>query len=417
VLYLLLGINSVKGLGFETLCYALPHILLSMQTNHIPYKHVRFSFWNEIYEFALSFQAGIVTMLALVNPKLGSFNVTDKGLTVTKRSFDLESVRYLVCLGAITGASLIAVPFWFVVSPEDSQAVIINALWCVFDLILVLAACLVAFEQPQLREAHRLPRQLPVIIHSDEQSWTGTTTNVSETGARIAMDMWPNMPDFVRIELIGDYGARVLVDAHVIRAIASDNLQTLLSVQFINLTRTQQDDLSIVIFSDVKEWYSQKRATADNPLTSLRFIISSFGRVFREFKPETGVKIRKQVRAIAQLYWEGWDGQSYTAVVTEIGIRDLRLEFQDGVTPELALMQQSKPQIGLIIARDSDSPFMQSLVAEVKNIEGWVPFAETLFVADDMPRSGERIVMELSFPTALDRQQQSKIKQLLRSLD
>ncbi len=417
VLYLLLGINSVKGLGFETLCYALPHILLSMQTNHIPYKHVRFSFWNEIYEFALSFQAGIVTMLALVNPKLGSFNVTDKGLTVTKRSFDLESVRYLVCLGAITGASLIAVPFWFVVSPEDSQAVIINALWCVFDLILVLAACLVAFEQPQLREAHRLPRQLPVIIHSDEQSWTGTTTNVSETGARIAMDVWPNMPDFVRIELIGDYGARVLVDAHVIRAIASDNLQTLLSVQFINLTRTQQDDLSIVIFSDVKEWYSQKRATADNPLTSLRFIISSFGRVFREFKPETGVKIRKQVRAIAQLYWEGWDGQSYTAVVTEIGIRDLRLEFQDGVTPELALMQQSKPQIGLIIARDSDSPFMQSLVAEVKNIEGWVPFAETLFVADDMPRSGERIVMELSFPTALDRQQQSKIKQLLRSLD
>jgi len=417
VLYLLLGINSVKGLGFETLCYALPHILLSMQTNHIPYKHVRFSFWNEIYEFALSFQAGIVTMLALVNPKLGSFNVTDKGLTVTKRSFDLESVRYLVFLGAITGASLIAVPFWFVVSPEDSQAVIINALWCVFDLILVLAACLVAFEQPQLREAHRLPRQLPVIIHSDEQSWTGTTTNVSETGARISMDVWPNMPDFVRIELIGDYGARVLVDAHVIRAIASDNLQTLLSVQFINLTRTQQDDLSIVIFSDVKEWYSQKRVTADNPLTSLRFIISSFGRVFREFKPETGVKIRKQVRAIAQLYWEGWDGQSYTAVVTEIGIRDLRLEFQDGVTPELALMQQSKPQIGLIIARDSDSPFMQSLVAEVQNIEGWVPFAETLFVADDMPRSSDRIVMELSFPPALDRQQQSKIKQLLRSLD
>ncbi|MBW4468984.1 MAG: UDP-forming cellulose synthase catalytic subunit [Stenomitos rutilans HA7619-LM2] len=417
VLYLLLGINSVKGLGFETLCYALPHILLSMQTNHIPYKHVRFSFWNEIYEFALSFQAGIVTMLALVNPKLGTFNVTDKGLTVTKRSFDLESVRYLVFLGAITGASLIAVPFWFVVSPEDGQAVIINALWCVFDLILVLAACLVAFEQPQLRQAHRLPRQLPVVIHSDRQTWTGTTTNVSETGARISLDVWPNIPDIVRIEVIGDYGARVLVDAHVIRAIATDKLQTVLSVQFINLSRIQQDDLSVVIYSDVKEWYSQKRATADNPLTSLQFIMSSFGRVFREFQPETGIKIRKQVCAVAQLYWDGWEGQSYSATVTEIGIRDLRLELHEEAVPKLAQLQQAKPQIGLLIARDSDSSFAQSLVAEVQSVEGFLPALDASSLVEDHLTTPDRTVMELRFPTSLDRQQQSKIKQLLRSLD
>ena len=417
VLYLLLGINSVKGLGFETLCYALPHILLSMQTNHIPYKHVRFSFWNEIYEFAMSFQAGIVTMLALVNPKLGSFNVTDKGLTVTKRSFDLESVRYLVFLGAITGASLIAVPFWFVVRPEDSQAVMINALWCTFDLMLVMAACLVAFEQPQLRQAHRLPRRLPVVVHSNQQTWTGTTTNVSETGARILLEVWPNIPDIVQLELIGDYGARVLVDAHVIRAIATSNLQTLLSVQFINPSRTQQDDLSIVIYSDVKEWHGQKRAAVDNPLLSLQFIISSFGRVFREFQPETGVKIRKQVRAIAQLYWEGWEGHAYTAVVTEIGIRDIRLEFQEGIIPELAMIQQTKPQLGLLIARDSDSPFVQSLVAEVQNIEGLTPVVEAEYFTDDGYQLTAHVVMELTFPAELDRQQQSKIKQLLKALD
>ncbi|MBW4581954.1 MAG: UDP-forming cellulose synthase catalytic subunit [Tildeniella nuda ZEHNDER 1965/U140] len=415
VLYLLLGINSVRGLGFETLCYALPHILLSMQTNHIPYKHVRFSFWNEIYEFALSFQAGMVTLLALINPKLGSFNVTDKGLTVTERNFDLESVRYLVFLGALTAASLIAVPFWFVVSPEDGQAVIINALWCVFDLLLVMAACLVAFEQPQLRQAHRLPRQLTAIVHSDRH-WTGTTTNVSESGARILLDVWPNIPDVVRVELVGDYGARVLVDAHVIRAIASDNLQTLLSVEFINLTRTQRDDLSVVIYSDVKEWYAQKRATADNPLTSLRFIASSFGRVFREFKPETGVKIRKQVNAIAQLYWEGWNGHSQTAVVTEIGIRSIRLEFQTGSVPELELIQRTKPQFGLLVARHADTPLAQSLVADVQSVEGRsIAVATQAFTNDNS--TSDRVAMELSFPIDLDRQQQSKIKQLLRSLD
>lgn len=193
-LFLLFGINSVKGLGLETLFYALPHIILSMQTNHIPYKHVRFSFWNEIFEFAMSFQAGIVTLLALVNPKLGSFNVTDKGLSVTKRSFDFDSVRYLVITSAIASASLLSVPFWLLLSPEDTQAVLINALWCIFNLFLLLAAVLVAFEQPQLRRAHRLSRKLTAVIHSGGQSWTGQTVDVSESGAQILLDEWPNIP-------------------------------------------------------------------------------------------------------------------------------------------------------------------------------------------------------------------------------
>src|SRR5918998_55262 len=172
-LFLLFGINPIQGLGSETLAYALPHILLALNANYITYKHVRFSFWNEIFEFGMAFQAGYVTFMALVNPKLGSFNVTDKGQTVTKRSFDFDSVRYLVITSAIASASLLAVPFWLLLSPEDTQAVLINALWCIFNLFLLLAAVLVAFEQPQLRRAHRLPRKLTAVIHSGGQSWTG----------------------------------------------------------------------------------------------------------------------------------------------------------------------------------------------------------------------------------------------------
>jgi cellulose synthase (UDP-forming) len=139
--------------------------------------------------------------------------------------------------------------------------------------------------------------------------------------------------------------------------------------------------------------------------------------VFREFQPETGVKIRKQVRAIAQLYWEGWEGRAYTAVVTEIGIRDIRLEFQEGIIPELAIIQQTRPQLGLLIARDADSPFVQSLVAEVENVEGLIPVVEGEVFANDGDQFPDRVVMELSFPAALDRQQHNKIKQLLKALD
>jgi cellulose synthase (UDP-forming) len=407
-LFLLFGINSVKGLGVETLAYALPHIILSMQTNHIPYKHVRFSFWNEIYEFAMSFQAGIVTMLALVNPKLGSFNVTDKGLVVTKRSFDLESIRYLVILGAITGASLIAVPFWLLISPQNTQAVLINAIWCIFNLVLVLAACLVAFEQPQVRRAHRLPRQLTAIIHSDDQSWCAQTVDVSETGAQILLDTWPNIADQIRVELVGDYGARVLLDAQVVRAIATDKLQTLLSVDFVEVSCTQLDDLVLVIYSDVKEWYSQNRAETDNPIASLKFISTSFKRAFQDLRPGIGVKVRKQVQATAHLYWEGWEGQSYRAKVTEMGTRDLRLELYGESILQVETLQQTQPIIALLLSRVVDDPSPQSLLTQVQSIEVIASFeGETL---------RQRVVMELSFPESLDRQQQGKIKRALRLL-
>ncbi len=429
-LFLLFGINSVQGLGLETLFYCLPHIILSMQSNHIPYKHVRFSFWNEIFEFAMSFQAGIVTLLALVNPKLGSFNVTDKGLTVTKRSFDFDSVRYLVIVSALAAASLLALPFWLFFSPEDTQAVLINSLWCVYNLFLLLAACLVAFEQPQLRKAHRLPRKLTARVHSGGNSWTGETVDISETGVQILLSEWPNIPDEIQVELEGDYGARALLTGKVIRAIATSQLNCKLFIDFVDITRTQIDDLTIIIYSDVGEWYSQTRIEEDNAWESLKFIVTSLKRVFVEFQPaiaeKMGVRstVRKQVQAVAQLYWDGWDGYSYKAMVTGIGTEDLRLEFDEISIENLELIQRERPLIGLLVSQDIHEPQPQSLLAQVETIEELSPVNSPSFVPGrgqiesglEINQPSVRIAMELSFPESLKRQQKGKIQRLIKTL-
>jgi cellulose synthase (UDP-forming) len=281
-----------------------------------------------------------------------------------------------------------------------------------FNLFLVVAACLVAFEQPQLRQSHRLPREITAIIHSENQSWTGITKNVSETGAQVLLDIWPNIPDEVRIELIGDYGARALVDARILRGAATSKLQTLLSIQFVNLSRTQLDDLIVVLYSDVQEWYSQKRSEKDKPFESFKFIVTSIARVFKEFQPEVGVKVRKQVRAIAQLYWEGWEDSFFQATVTEIGSRDLRLELENHPYLKLDEVRETAPIIGLLFAGDPESPVPQSILAQVQTVNVVSP---SLALADEDVKS--RVVMELSFPESLDRQQRGKIRRLLRSLD
>ncbi|MBD2019118.1 UDP-forming cellulose synthase catalytic subunit [Leptolyngbya sp. FACHB-36] len=400
VLFLLFGINSVRGLGLETIAYAAPHILLATYTNHITYKSVRFSFWNELYEFALSFQAGIVTLLALINPKLGKFNVTDKGASVTRRQFDWESARALLIVVLITVPALVAVPFWLLLRPTDTEAILINAFWCGFNLVLLFSALLVAFEQPQLRRSHRLARELTAVIYSADQTWTGKTENISETGCQLVLDTWANLPDEIELELIGDYGARAFVNARIIRITPLDDSQVTLAIDFIDPSRTQLDALAIVIYSDVREWYSQQRQVVDDPMQSFRFIAGSLSRSLRDPQPaDSTVRIRKQIRAAAQLYWKG---QLYSGTATEISSRSIRVQLD--ANPQLDSLEQGKAIVGLLLSQDAREPLPQRLLTQVESIE-YLSEAEH-----------SQVAIELRFPNKLRDRQAAKIKQLVSTL-
>ena len=438
-LFLLFGVNPIQGLGLETLAYALPHVLLALFTNYIIYKHVRFTFWNEIFEFVMSFQAGWVTMMALINPKLGSFNVTDKGVNVNKRTFDWQSMRGLVVVTALVVISLLAIPYWLLLRPEDTEAVLVNTLWSGFNLILLTAALLVGFEQPQIRTSHRLQRRLPVVISSNGQAIMGETTNISETGALINLESWPNLPDEVQIEIMGDFSARATLTARVVRLSPIDNNYTRLGVDFINLSRQQLDALNLVLYSDVREWYSQKRQDIDQPFASLSFLATSLPRSLREIKPTDRLKIRKQVQALGQLYW---DGHFFPGLATELGVTGVRLELQSNKSlsadrfigqEDLHRMRTVKPLVGLVLAQQANPSVgeeINDLVGDTQtnldkfpqidssepNITNLVPsrfIAEIIVVEED---SIGKIILELKFPEKFQQRQSTKIKELLHTL-
>ncbi|MBW4519220.1 MAG: UDP-forming cellulose synthase catalytic subunit [Scytolyngbya sp. HA4215-MV1] len=406
-LFLLFGINPIRGLGLEILMYALPHIVLSMDTNYITSKRVRFSFWNEVFEFALSFYTAAVTLMALINPKMGSFNVTDKGLSVTKRSFDWESARALLVVTGLVIASLIVVPFWLVLSPESYEAVLVNALWSGFNLFLLLGALLVAYEQPQLRRAHRLNRELPVVIYSQEKTWKGQTIDISETGARIVLNTWPNIPDVVDLELVGDYGARAFLTAQVVRGIPLNETQTLLIVDFLEPTQAQMDTLALVLYSDVKEWYSQNRQQVDDPLESLRFILGSLSRSFAEPSPMQGSKVRKQVQTPIELFWEG---HRYSARVVEAASQSLCAVIDAAAMPNWDVMQRKKPIVGLQLAG------LPRGIPEAESVDRLLAFVDTVEVKPaPIDVNANWVVVELRLPKRLQERQKQAIQHLLNS--
>ncbi len=99
LIYLLLNHTNIPGYWAAILVYALPHLTLSNVTNSRIQGEHRHSFWNEIYETVLSPYILLPTMMALINPKLGKFNVTSKGGVVKETFFDTRIAQpFLVML-------------------------------------------------------------------------------------------------------------------------------------------------------------------------------------------------------------------------------------------------------------------------------------------------------------------------------
>jgi cellulose synthase (UDP-forming) len=341
-------------------------------------------------------------MLALFNPKLGKFNVTDKGLMVTKRSFDWSSSKGLVIMGVLVMASLAAVPFWLIISPEKAESVLVNMVWSVFNIVLIVSALLVAFEQPQLRKSHRLERRLAAIVKGTKQTQQGTTLNVSETGCQILLNSWSDLTDEVEVELTGDFGAKAEVRGQIIR-VAPMDAQAVLSVEFLPMTRSQTDALNLVIYSDVQEWYSQTREKVDDPMESFGFIATSLQRAFRKLQPEdrAAIGLRKDVQTPIQIYWRG---HFHPAIATKLSSSTLQVEMPFGSLPSWETLQETQPLVGLLLSQEAEEPLPQRLLARVESVEQ---------VSD---QRGNRLVIELRFPEQVREQQAEKIRQLMQGV-
>ena len=115
LIYLVLGQVNVPGYWAAILAYAFPHLVLSSITNSRIQGQHRHSFWNEVYETILSPFILLPTLLAIINPKLGSFEVTAKGGIVAKRYFDTQiAMPFLLMMGLnVLGQVMGIFRFWY----------------------------------------------------------------------------------------------------------------------------------------------------------------------------------------------------------------------------------------------------------------------------------------------------------------
>ena len=299
LIYLILGHTNVPGYWAAIFAYAFPHLVLSAVTNSRIQGQHRHSFWNEIYETVLAPYIFLPTMLALVNPKLGSFNVTAKGGVVSRSFFDARIAQpFLVLLALNFIGMLCAIPRyfhfplfhtgfwlldWFLDIPANMWdgthpgTIVMNVLWTVFNLVILGVATAVAWEQQQRRQTVRVNMAVPAgVILPDGSAFQGLTADLSSGGVMLRTDnhIDAKLGDQVRLVfpvLDGDAtlpATLVGVDGDTLRA------------HFDPLTTQEEEALTMVLYSRADTWlgWGESREV-DRPLTSLWRILqlSAFG--------------------------------------------------------------------------------------------------------------------------------------------
>ncbi len=272
LVYLLLGRSNFFGFWLTIAMYAFPHILLSNLTNSRIQGEFRFSFWNEIYETVLAPYILLPTLVALVNPKRGKFNVTAKGGLVADSYFDRRiAIPYLVLLGLNILGLLVAIPRYFIWNVDRPGTVVLNAIWTVYNIMILSVATAVALESQQRRADVRVELEAAfTLVGASGQRINGSTIDMSNSGLRVELyDPCPlKAGDAVKFTLSAPGTGEFPFSGTVI---ARRDLE--IRIKLDALTLAQEEALTRLIYSRADSWLSWRdNREIDRPLHSLLLI-------------------------------------------------------------------------------------------------------------------------------------------------
>lgn len=190
--YLIAGQSIIHASASLIFAYALPHLFISQQSSALTQGGDRRPFWGEIYETLLAFHLVRPTLLTLLQPRKGKFNVTDKGSLLDQTYFDFGTVRphLLAALLLASGIALGFAKYLFLqhIFPTQLDTLLLNTAWATFSLIVLIAAISVARERRQTRQHIRIPVAIPITLYfSDGYVVEGRTANISMGGLSVTM--------------------------------------------------------------------------------------------------------------------------------------------------------------------------------------------------------------------------------------
>ena len=281
--------------GLMIAAYALPHIFHASLTNSSIQGQYRHSFWNEVYETVLAWYIMAPVLVALVNPKFGGFNVTDKGGIIDEKYFDWKLARpYIVLLTLNMAGMAYGIARLAMGEEGATTTLLINLLWTLYNVIITSAAVAVASETRQVRAEPRVAATLPVrLVRGDGSVIDGVTQDFSQKGMGLRLPQGVSVPQGEQVQI------SLLRSQHLslFPAVIVFSRGELLGVQFEALTLRQQSDLVRLTFSRADTWASTwGSGQVDTPLVALRGVSRIGFRGIQELFKASLMEVRSLLR-------------------------------------------------------------------------------------------------------------------------
>lgn len=271
--YLFFEQHLINAAAVTILSYALPQLMIASYTNSVIQGKYRRSFWSEVYETVLSWYIILPTTLAFINPKLGKFNVTSKGGLIEKSYFDANIAKpYLILLLINLLGFLFGLVRLFVLNTHETGTVLMNLLWCGFNLAILGAAVGVATESVQKHVHHRVRMVMPAFLklpggytvscHTEEYSAAGLTLAVPDTSG---------ISEFSQVQVGLHRGDREFLFPAKIHFNEHGQIEAL----FTNLSPEQETQLIQCTFGRADAWLNwQEDETRDRALGGLKDVFA-----------------------------------------------------------------------------------------------------------------------------------------------
>lgn len=187
--FMFFGAHVIFASASTIALYALPHLISASSTNSRIQGEFRHSFWAEVYESVLAWYILRPTLVAVINPKLGKFNVTAKGGLNEHSYFDWDISRpYLILLtlnilGLIVGFGRMF--FWNI---DEASTVLLNLIWTIYNILMLGASLAVANEARQIRTSHRVQMKIQAALKfKNGRTLRCWTTDYSEGGVGLLL--------------------------------------------------------------------------------------------------------------------------------------------------------------------------------------------------------------------------------------
>lgn len=294
--YLLFNLNIIHSSASLIFAYVLPHLVMSLYVNSRMNGRFRATFWGEIYETVMAFHLVIPTLLTMISPKHGKFNVTDKGGLLDVGFFDFNIVRpHVICaalllIGVVSGIVRAVAHDYFGVDP---YVIALNVGWAIFSLIILMAAIAVARETKQTRKTIRVEVSLPVVLHyASGISSRTTTVNLSMGGAQVVAPDNRHEADAIEAIDVMLQSGTISIPVGIIGA--EDGV---IRLKFDEMPLSRRRELVRVVLSRADAWIKPE-GPKDKPFRSLITIIRTVFELFwLTWKDRRAKRQRQAVKA------------------------------------------------------------------------------------------------------------------------